>query len=67
MFGFIINWWRAQQRATDVSLLWPECVRQTHGDTEVAKAVFALHAFRDPAWRALGEQAIIEFVTGLQP
>jgi hypothetical protein len=42
------RWW-AQQRKTDMAILWPVCKERTHTLDE-ARAVFALHAYGDPAW-----------------
>lgn len=41
--------WRALQRAHDVEILWPECVRLAP-DRKTALRVFAVHVGLDSAW-----------------
>lgn len=66
MIARIIDWWRARQRAIDLRILWPICV-QNAPDIDHAKAAFAIHAFMDPAWLALGEDEIIKRIEELRP
>lgn len=54
---WLMNWWRARQRRMDLELLWPEC-RAVAADLDHAKAAFAMHAFHDRAWLALGDDEI---------
>jgi hypothetical protein len=53
-----MNWlkslWYRHLRRIDMQILWPACVEKAP-DLEHARAAFALHAFNDPAWLALGE------------
>jgi hypothetical protein len=49
----IVAWWYRRQRRIDMEVLWPACVAAAV-DLEHAKAAFAVHAFHDPAWLALG-------------
>jgi hypothetical protein len=58
-----LNWWRITQRRIDLQILWPSCKLEAaeHHTTDAmdyAKAAFAVHAFRDPAWTVLGEEEI---------
>src|SRR4029077_17444805 len=57
-------WWNARRRKIDMQILWPICV-QGANDLDHAKAAFAVHAFNNPAWQALGEDRIIEFIENL--
>lgn len=63
MIRWALDWWRAWQRRIDLVILWPSCQRMAmeyHPSdyVEYAKAAFAVHAFRDPAWLTLGEEEI---------
>lgn len=58
------SWWRARVRRLDVEILWPLC-RAGASDLDYAKAAFALHAFNEPAWRELGDEALIDFIDRL--
>jgi len=49
-----------------MELLWPSCV-SIATNLDEAKAAFAAHAFHDPAWMALGEGAVFEFIDRLTP
>lgn len=49
--------WNAPRRAVDLNILWPQCVELAH-DIHHAKAAFAVHAFNDEAWLALGHDEI---------
>ena len=58
-------WWQ-RQRNTDLNILWPACKAQTP-DIEIAKAMFALHAFKDPCWiEFYGKEKLIDFVDKLE-
>ena len=64
----IVRWlrglWYAQQRKTDLAILWPACVTRAP-DLDTAKAAFALHALHDPAWLHLGEENVVRFIGSL--
>jgi hypothetical protein len=61
---WLINWWRARQRQIDLEILWPAC-REQAPDLDHAKAAFAVHAFHDRAWLALGEAEIYRRINEL--
>jgi hypothetical protein len=65
VWRFLLSWWHARQRRIDLDILWPSCIRQAR-DLDHAKAVFAVHAFHDPAWMELGGDAIIAFIDRLE-
>ena len=60
-----MHWWRARQRAIDLDILWPTCIAEAP-DIDHAKAAFAVHAFHDPAWLALGPDEIIRRIEELK-
>ena len=64
VWRLIIGWWHARQRRIDMVILWPICRREAN-DLDHAKAAFAVHAFNDPAWLELGEDAMLDFIDGL--
>lgn len=51
------NWYDARRRRIDQEILWPSC-KDGARDIDHAKAAFAVHAFNDSAWLALGEDEI---------
>jgi hypothetical protein len=61
----LMDWWRARQRRIDLEILWPACLRLAR-DIDHARAAFAIHAFHDPAWLALGEDEIVRRIEGLE-
>jgi hypothetical protein len=61
---WLLGLWHKRQRAIDIQLLWPSC-RDHASDLDLAKAAFALHAFRDHAWLELGEAEIYRIIDGL--
>jgi hypothetical protein len=61
---WLMNWWRARQRSIDLDIFWP-CCKENASDLDQAKAVFAVHAFHDPAWLALGEDEICRRIDAL--
>ena len=65
LFTLIRMWWRRRQRAIDLDLFWPICCAHAP-DLDTAKAAFAVHAMRDPAWQALGEDEVIRFIDNLE-
>jgi hypothetical protein len=65
VLAMILALWRARQRAIDLKILWPIC-KQGAPDLDHAKAAFAYHAFSDPAWLCLGEEAIVEAIDKLE-
>ena len=64
MFSRLLNWYRASQRALDIQILWPVCLEKA-ADIDQAKAAFAIHAFNDPAWIALGPDEIVRRISEL--
>ena len=52
LLGWVNACWYWRQRRVDLKILWPACVEQAP-NIEEARAVFALHAYDDPAWLAL--------------
>lgn len=65
MIRWALGWRYAVQREIDRRVLWPRC-KKLAGDLDLAKAAFAVHAMQDPAWRWLGENAIIELIDDLR-
>lgn len=65
IFALIRMWWQRRLRRIDLDLLWPVCCAQAP-DLDTAKAAFAVHAFNDPAWLALGEEEVIRFIDKLE-
>jgi hypothetical protein len=56
------RWWRRRQRAVDLEILWPS-FRDMAPDLDHAKAGFAYHALRDPAWtRDFSEGEILDII-----
>jgi len=64
MIRWLIRRWHVRQRTIDLYILWPSC-KNLAPDLDHAKAAFAFHAYRDPAWTELGEDAIYDFIDGL--
>jgi len=65
VWGRLRHWWYSRQRQIDLNILWPVCVENAP-NLEHAKAAFAYHALRDPAWLALGRENVVLFVNGLK-
>lgn len=65
MLHWLISWWRAGKRRTDLNILWPICKEQAQ-NLDHAKAAFAVHAFNDPAWLCLGHDAIVAYISGME-
>jgi hypothetical protein len=66
----VITWlrglWYARLRRIDLEILWPVCCEQA--DTlDHAKAAFAVHAYHDRAWQALGASKTFDVIDRLQP
>lgn len=75
------RWWRRNQRALDMKILWPQCVAHggkryrigNWGDSpysalDLAKACFMVHAAQDTAWtRDLTHEELKDFVDRLRP
>jgi hypothetical protein len=57
--------WYAHARHIDMDILWPVCLK-TADNLDHAKAVFAVHAFNDPAWMIMGEAWIVDFIDSLE-
>jgi hypothetical protein len=51
-------------RRLDMEILWPRLLQDAK-NLDRAKAAFAVHAMRDPAWLILGEDAIVAFIESL--
>lgn len=64
-----MNWlrklWYTRLRRIDLEILWPSC-KKAAPDLDTAKAVFAVHAYKDRAWLFLGEDAIYKAIEELQ-
>ena len=60
------DWWWQRQRNMDLNYLWPACKEQA--DTLAkAKAVFAMHAFRDACWiKYYGKEGLLDFIDRLE-
>jgi hypothetical protein len=65
MIRWLQGLWYARLRKIDMDVLWPTCAAQAH-DLDHAKAAFAVHAFNDPAWQFLGEDATRRFIDDLE-
>lgn len=57
VWALIMGWWNARRRQIDIDILLPICL-QGANDLDHAMAAFAMHAFNDPAWRALGQREL---------
>jgi len=73
MIRWLLDRWRAEQRAIDLRVLWPVCKREAQEadlpgiePLEAARAAFAIHAFNDPAWRRLGDEEIMRRIDDLR-
>ena len=49
--------WHARLRRIDVEILWP-CIKRQTPNLPHARAAFALHVSRDPAWQDLEREAL---------
>ena len=63
-YDLLIDWWRAQQRALDIMILWPAC-KDEAPDFGTAKAVFSLHCFSEDAWTSLGAEEMLRQIDAL--
>lgn len=65
----MIRWirclWYKRLRAIDILILWPAC-KEKAPTLDHAKAAFATHAFRDPAWQFLDDAAIYKIIDALE-
>jgi hypothetical protein len=66
IYSLIVAWWRARQRKIDLEILWPICVTGAGDDIRHAKAAFAYHALKDPAWMELGDVEILRRIDALE-
>jgi hypothetical protein len=57
VWAAILAWWRMRRRADDVANLWPHCLAGA-STVDHAMLAFAIHAYNDPAWLALGEDEL---------
>jgi hypothetical protein len=64
-WGWITEWWHAQQRAIDVQILWPTCKAQAR-DLDHAHQAFKLHASNDEAWLSLGTTEMVKRIERLK-
>lgn len=64
MIRWLLEWWYERQRRLDILILWPQC-KNVAPTIDLARAAFAFHAFRDPAWLALGEDEIRRSIDAL--
>jgi len=66
MISWLARRWRAMQRRTDMTTLWPAC-KQYAKDLDDAKMAFFWHASQDPAWTTdYSEDDLMHFVDRLQ-
>jgi hypothetical protein len=65
LFSWLVDRWRARQRALDMQILWPLCCKHAP-DLATAKMAFAVHAFADPAWLHLGNKGIFMIIDSLE-
>lgn len=65
LIKWLFAWYDARRRAIDLDILWPICKEQAP-DLDHAKAVFAVHAFNDPAWASLGHDGIVAFIDRME-
>jgi hypothetical protein len=71
---WLLKFWRARQRAIDLDILWPECLRQAkeweQADVpalDLAKAAFMTHCANDPAWtKDYDEASLVAYVDRLE-
>jgi hypothetical protein len=63
--ALIDRFWHAPRRRLDLAILWPSCIKHAP-DLNRAKAAFAVHAFNDPAWLALGDKELFLFIDNLK-
>jgi hypothetical protein len=64
LFTIIMRWWYARMRRFDLQILWPTCKAEAR-DLDHARAAFAVHAFNDPAWLALGQDGLMTAIDEL--
>lgn len=62
----LLSRYYSRQRKIDLQILWPVCLDQAMTLAQ-AKAIFAAHAYKDPAWLVLGEKQIFEIIDKLAP
>ena len=66
--GGMIRWirglWYARMRRLDLEILWP-ATRAWTISIHDARAVFAGHALRDPAWLFLGKEEVWRIIDNL--
>lgn len=55
------RWWSIQCNI-DITSLWPQC-KKAAPSLDKARAIFAIHAFRDPAWiEHYGEERLKQII-----
>lgn len=62
---WLIGLYYRRLRRLDIKVLWPT-IRSRAPDLNTAKAAFAVHASRDPAWLVLGECALRDAIDALE-
>jgi hypothetical protein len=65
MIRWLLGLYYARLRRIDLEILWPSC-RDQAWSIDHARAAFAVHAFRDPAWLFLGHDEIANTIDRLQ-
>ena len=65
LYQLLVDWWRAQQRALDIQILWPAC-KDEAPDIAAAKAAFSLHCFSDDAWASLSVVEMLRQIDALK-
>jgi hypothetical protein len=66
LFDWAYDHWCASRRRIDLKILWPSCKEAAGGDLDHARALFAVHAYSDPAWNVLGTVVIHRIIDGLE-
>ena len=66
MIRWLFRHWRAAQRRTDMSVLWPACLENADG-IDAARDAFFYHIINDLAWTTdYTEDELISFVSDLR-
>lgn len=65
LIKLLFKWYDARRRNIDLAILWPIC-KERAASLDQAKAVFAVHAFNDPAWMSLGHDAVFAAINKLK-
>jgi hypothetical protein len=66
MIKWLLKQWRANQRATDLSVLWPAC-KEYAPTIEHARVAFFMHVINDDAWtKDFSDEALIDYIGSLE-